>query len=461
MTPQLQQAIKLLQLSRFELDQFISKEVIENPALEEDYADHLETKEKNRTVSKGAAYPGERFREKYLVNDHNSFFGQSRDVEQEYIPSCVKNIPFVNYENMLSSKKTLAEHLLDQISCYDLSDIEKKTAVLLVGNITEKGYLGVELSDFCERENIEIKMVERLLDLIQGLEPLGVGAKNLEECLLLQLKGLGLCNGIVEKIVANHILDLVKKDYQNISKKLKITVAQALENSAVIAGLEPTPGRQFEIASTQYIVPDAYVYRSEQDGWMVFLNSEGIPKLRISKYYKNLSNKLKNSKEKKYIKERIKAADWLVKSLGQRQQTIYKVVQCILDKQVDFFEHGITKLRPMILKNVALSVGMHESTISRVTSNKYIHTPRGVFELKFFFNSFLEQASGEKISSESVKSLIREVVSKENSLTPHSDQELVHILHDKGITIARRTVAKYREQIGILPSSKRKKFYQD
>ena len=363
-----------------------------------------------------------------------------------------------NYENMVTRTATLQEHLMAQVGELDFNEAEKKIALVLTGNIDDKGYLAISLDEVCAQESFDRELVEGVLDTIQHLDPPGIGATSLKECLLIQLRHGKLKNGIVELIIENHISELENRNFPAIAKALKISMEKVIENVAIIAELEPIPGRQFGTESAQYIVPDVYVFKLG-DEWVVSLNEEGLPKLRVSKFYdKMIGTKEAVGADKNYIQEKMKSAVWLIKSIQQRQRTIFRTTESIVARQKDFFDFGVEHLKPMILKDIAEDIEMHESTISRVTSNKYVHTPRGIFELKYFFNSSVSKSDGDSVASESVKRMISDIVKGEDQLHPHSDQKIVEILEERGIELARRTVAKYREQLNIFPSSKRKKY---
>ena len=382
-----------------------------------------------------------------------------------------------NYENMVSKSETLQEYVMDQIGELDFDDEEKHIASNLVGNIDDRGYLNITLEEVAKSLGTTTDAVDDILDTIQRLEPSGIAARNLQECLHIQLRNRQLKNGIVEKIIENHMSDLETRNFPAIAKALKITIDQVIENVQIVAELEPVPGRQFGGGETQYVTPDVYVFKLG-DEWIVNLNEEGLPRLRVSDTYLKLlsekqkaaanakmpeeakdSKKKKSSDEEDYVSEKMKSAEWLIKSIRQRQRTIFKVTESIVERQKDFFEKGTKFLKPMILKDIAEDIEMHESTISRVTNNKFVHTPRGVFELKYFFNSTVTRSDGESLASESVKVMIAEIVKEENPKKPYSEQKIVELLEEKGIPLARRTVAKYREQLDILPSNKRKKLF--
>lgn len=469
MTPQLQQAIKLLQLSRLELEQFVRQELIENPVLEEvgnsaseDVLDKVKEPTEDQILNNQM-----KELENIMSSSNNraadnidwESYSQRSDNSGSILSSFVrKDEEFINYEAIITKAKTLQEYLLMQIAELGFDDKEKHVAEILIGNLDENGYLRGVLEDIAKQENLDLEFCEDILDTIQRLDPPGVGARNLQECLMIQIRNKRLKNGIVEKIVKKHLNNLEKQNYQAISKDLKIPIETVIENIHIILSLDPNPGRQFNIEVPQYIVPDVYVFKLG-DKWVISLNEDGLPKLKINEQYKQLTkNKdaLKSS-DKEYLSEKLKAATWLIKSLQQRQKTIYKVSECIVKRQQEFFQKGVEFLKPMILKDVADDIGLHESTVSRVTTQKYMHTPHGIFELKYFFSTSVATLNGAYIASESVKKMIEDIIRSEDPVKPYSDNEIVEILEKKGIHIARRTVGKYREQLGILSSNRRKK----
>jgi RNA polymerase sigma-54 factor len=472
MTPQLQQAIKLLQLSRMELEQYVSQQIAENPCLEEGQLESPEEiaaveRERERTEEQVV---NESIREATNIvdsaggDDRNDFDWDNSSKMHEHSPSSIRkqnasdeDLP--NYENMVSKANTLQEYLMAQIGELDFSDQEKSVASLLIGNIDDRGYLLISTQELSENENIDLEIVEDILDTVQRLDPPGVGARDLKECLLLQVRNLHLKNGVIERIISNHLHELETHNFAAISKSLKVPQNVIIDNYQMISVLEPVPGRQFGLNDAQYIVPDVYIFKLGEE-WVINLNEDGLPKLKVSDFYQGvMTDKKSKSDDKNYLVEKVKAAEWLIKSIRQRQRTIYRVTESIVKRQRDFFDFGAQHLKPMILKDVADDIGMHESTISRVTSNKYAHTTRGVFELKFFFNSSVTRANGQDVASESVKRMISELIKNEDVKQPHSDQKIVEILEERGIQLARRTVAKYREQLQILPSNRRKKYF--
>ncbi len=464
MTPQLQQAIRLLQLSRLELGEFISEQLEENPVLEEgDEASSVPESTEEQAITDhitGAAEIVDNITpEGSSEVDWESLARMKEAAQQSPITQPRDDSGATHYENVATRAQSLSEHLGKQIAELDFSERELRIAALIIGNLDERGYIAAELDEICQREHVSSEEMAEVLDTVQRLDPSGVGARDLQECLLIQLRNSKRKNGIVEKIVEKHLPLLVTRNFQVIAKDLSITIEQVIENVQIISDLEPNPGRQFGAETVQYLTPDVYVFKSG-DKWIVSLNEEGLPHVKISDHYRALfSDQKRGSKDRSYVSGKLKEAEWLIKSIQQRQSTIYLVTRCIVAKQHDFFEHGIEHLRPMILKDIAKELDLHESTISRVTSSKYAHTPRGIFELKFFFNSAVSGTKGAGVASETVKRKIAALVRSEDPKRPHSDQALVEILEKDSIQLARRTVAKYREQLSIPPSSKRKKFF--
>ena len=477
MTPQLQQAIKLLQLSRLELEEFVTQQLEENPVLEEgaievseerqqseDSVERTEDQANSDHIESGVGdlvdkVDGEAPAAEVDWDQFNSRLERTSSSSTSTSSSSKNGEEAPNYENIVTRSKSLQEHLMAQIGELDLDDDENHVASILIGNIDDRGYLQTSCEEIASMEDIELDLLEDILDVIQHLDPPGVGARDLKDCLLIQLRLGRLRNGVVEKVVDLHLSDLETRNYQAIVKSLKIPMEKVIESVQTISELDPVPGRQFSIEAPQYVVPDVYVFKMGVD-WVVGMNEDGLPKLRVSDLYRDMA-KGKEAKvdDKAYLQEKLKSADWLIKSIQQRQRTIFRVAECIVKRQREFFEVGVQALRPMILKDIAEDIEMHESTISRVTSNKYMHTPRGIFELKYFFNSSVSRSDGDSVASEAVKQLIDQTVKSEDPKKPLSDQQIVEILEVKGIQLARRTVAKYREQLGIAPSSRRKRFY--
>ena len=466
MTPQLQQAIKLLQLSRMELAGMIEQELEENPALEENLqeitaqADEREFEDK---LSSSNENIDENIKEVTIDEkvapdtDWDSYINEYSSTGRVHTERDLQEAP--NYEAFTSAKKTLEDHLQWQLLMNGPTDEEEEIGSMIIGNLNLDGYLCAPLEEIAASGPFELKDVEAMLKTMQSFDPPGVCARDLRESLLIQISLLGIENPMLEKIITNHMKNLENKNYKKIAKDLGISIDHVVSAVNVIKCLEPKPGREFSTEEPQYIIPDIYVYR-EGDDFKIVMNDDGLPKLRISRVYKEaMSNGKGISKEAKlYLNEKMQSASWLIKSIHQRQKTIHSVMESIIKFQKEFFLNGITELKPMILKDVAEDIQMHESTISRVTTNKYAYTPQGLFELKYFFNSSISRTDGDSMASASVKDKIKLIIEKENPSDPYSDKKLTELLKDSNINIARRTVAKYREMLHILPSSKRKQF---
>lgn len=462
-TPQLQQAIKLLQMSRMELESAVRSELEENPILEE--AEQLKEEDLQRT--KEAATEVESGAES---NDQISQDPQKQDEFEweSYIEANQKppqsgmagSEEIMNYENVITASQTLADHLYWQVKMNGFSEEEERAADALIGAIDDDGYMKVPMEQIAEEEKLDVGLLEDTLTLIHEFDPPGVGARDLKECLLIQAKHLEEDTHDLVTLINNHLKDLEKKNYEAIAKALGREVGDVVEMCKIIYAMDPKPGRAFVSSDTHYVTPDVYVYKVGDD-YVVSLNEDGLPRLKISNFYKNMlkGGKTTGDKTQDYIQEKLRSAVWLIKSIHQRQRTIYKVAESIVKHQRDFFEKGSEFLKPMVLRDIANDIGMHESTVSRVTTAKYMHTPQGIYELKYFFNSGISSSDGESLASESVKIKIKDLVGKEDPKNPLSDQKIVDLLKVDGIQIARRTVAKYRDMLKILPSSQRKKYF--
>ena len=474
MTPQLQQAIKLLQLSRLELEQFVETQMAENPVLEEvasEASDDFSPIEREFTEAEAVSGRLEeassivdqvgKTKETEVDWERLSNYEESRHQASNSGSKGGLDDEAPNYENIVTKAGTLQEYVLDQSREVDFSDEELKIAEQIAGNIDDRGYLVGSIEELCEKEGFDLEVAEGVLDTIQHFDPPGVAARDIKECLLIQIKHFQLRNGLVERIVGDHLHDLENRNYSAVAKALGVALEVIYTNVGIIAGLEPIPGRQFGPEATQYVIPDVYVFKVGTD-WVVSMNEDGLPRLKVSPFYKDMLKEqkalaTKKSEGKEYLDDKIKSAKWIIKSMEQRQRTIQRVTEKILERQKDFFEYGIQYLKPMVLRDIADALELHESTISRVTTNKYIHTPRGIYELKFFFNSAIGKTNGESVANEAVKSRIAEIVKAEDHVKPLSDQDSMNMLTKENIDISRRTVAKYREQLGVLPSSKRRK----
>lgn len=471
MTPQLQQAIKLLQLSRLEMVEAINKELEENPVLEEEagedfvegeeqitemdtpitvQADEIRLPEQTPEIT-GEGDGREEFDWDSYLEDYGPV-GTIREYTEEEAPT---------WDNLLTKAPTLADHLLWQLRLSRITEDEMIIGENIIGNLDGNGYLTCTVEEIAEQLDVEPATVEKVLLKIQGFDPPGVAARDLKECLLIQVKSLGIHDTLVEQIIRNHLKDLETKNYPALAKKLKISLDEVMHAVAIIGNMDPKPGRAFSDERVQSIVPDVIVVKVGND-YRVMLNDDELPRLKISNFYREIMAGLDGRKDgevgKKYIKEKVKSALWLIKSIQQRQRTILKVAESIVRFQKDFFDHGISHMKPLVLRDVAADVNMHESTISRVVTNKYMQTPAGIFEMKYFFSSGLPTTQGEAIASTSVKEEIKKLISEENPQKPLSDSEIVKLLKKRGINIARRTVAKYREMMDIMPSSQRRRY---
>lgn len=461
-TPQLQQAIKLLQLSRLELLETIQQELEVNPVLEE-AAEGVEDVEIKDEAEPEAPRVEERFDEVEITEKVRDDFDWESFLEDysTYAPVTNERDPNQeqpSFEQRLTSKPSLEDHLMWQLCLSDFTEEERDIAVQIIGNLNSDGYLLAGVDEIAQLTGFPADRVEHVLKKVQGFDPPGVAARSLQECLLIQARSLDIPNGLVETIIEHYLSYLENKNYQGLVKALRRPKEEVQAAVEVILSLDPKPGRAYSEEEVHYVSPDIYVIKVD-DEFVVVLNEDGMPKLRVNPYYKEALRRDSAVPEeaKEYIQGKLRSAAWLIKSIHQRQRTLYKVAQSIVNFQREFFEKGIAYLKPMVLRDVAEDVGMHESTISRVTTNKYMHTPQGIFELKYFFNSSINSVVGEAVASESVKERIRRLIRDEDPANPYSDKDLVDLLKKENIRIARRTVAKYREMLGILPSHKRKR----
>ena len=464
-TPQLQQAIKLLQMSRLELESQVRSELEENPILEE--AEVLKEEDFERTKEVAAQLEGKTETPDAAAQDpqrQDEFEWENYLETQHKAPreSSSGSEEIMNYENVISTTQTLHDHLYWQVKMAGFSEQEERAADALIAYIDDDGYIKTPLAQIAEEEKLPLEDLEDTLTLIHDFDPAGVGARDLKECLIVQAKHIQEDTTDLLLLINNHLKDLEKKNYDAIAKTLNKPMEEIIDMCKIIYAMDPKPGRAYAGNDTHYVTPDVYVYKVGDD-FSVSLNEDGLPKLKISNYYRNMlkggSSPTGDAKAADFISEKLKSAVWLIKSIHQRQRTIYKVAESIVKHQREFFEKGTAFLKPMILRDIAADIGMHESTVSRVTTAKYMHSPQGIFELKYFFNSGIASTDGDSLASEAVKLKIKELVSKEDPKKPLSDQKLVDLLKKDGVDIARRTVAKYREVLKILASSQRKKMF--
>ena len=492
MTPQLQQAIKLLQLSRLELQQVLSQHLLENPLLEEESPDadegdgptpeEIVAERKEEAIDGTDTGDGDAGGEAGAGEANELSEPLSPDGWEDYYESdwrpgggkyeAFPEGDFPSYDQTLTKPATLEDHLLWQLRLSSEDEEEKAIGHMIIGNLDEDGYLRTSIEEIAEEARASVKKVDSVLSLIQTFDPIGVAARDLQECLLIQLRhlhnplGNGCVHGgirqesLLELIITRHLHDLQKKRYLTIAKAVGRAVEEIVEAVHVIEGLEPKPGRPYCSDNNQVIVPDVFVFKDEGE-WRVVLNDDGMPRVRINPYYTEMLGTKRGDGDatKAYLEDKLRGAQWIMRSLEQRNKTILKVVGSLIKFQEAFLEKGIQYLKPLVLKQVAEDVGMHESTISRVTTNKYMYCPQGMLELKFFFNTGIQQVEpgAEDLSSITVRELIREMVGQESPGKPLKDQEIVSRLRARGIIIARRTVAKYRAELNIAPASQRKR----
>lgn len=440
MTPELIQAIQILQYNNQELNEYIDKELLENPILESEYHKESDTE-----------IDIDSLRDQLIQADENvEAYKQweSHSTSDEY-----------SYENFVAFNYTLTEFLIEQLHFSSLKGQDAEIGRYIIENIDDNGYLSMSLEDICSVLDVDLDSCERVLDLIHTFEPSGVGARDLNECLIIQLASLGELTDEIEFIISNRLKDLADNKYALISKEVGISLTEVQGIADLIKTLEPKPGRGFDSDnSIKYIIPDIYVEETNGE-YVVSANDGSTPSLHISSYYNSLTEEAKSDKElSNYLNNRFNSAMWLMKSIEQRKKTIYNVASAIVQFQNDFFAKGERFLKPLTLKQIAETVGVHESTVSRAINGKYMQCPRGVFELKYFFTGGILNEDGSGVSSNSIKSMIKEFVDTEDDKKPLSDSKISEMLHEKGIDISRRTVAKYRDDIGILPSSKRRRF---
>jgi len=466
MTPLLQQAIQLLQLSTLELEQVVRKELEENPLLEELPTEGADTPAANTpeaaTELPPATPPSE------PVSNETSTVDSERaddlpfdlssvifDQADERTPVSTESREDLPFENLGGSETTsLADHLSEQLRLATGDPDTLSIGMAIIGNLDEDGYLRADVAEIAAGTGQTTEAVERVLTLVQGFDPRGVAARSIQECLLLQLTADPDPDPVSVEIVERFFDDLGRRRYADIARAMKLALDRIMESIDEIQTLEPKPGRQFAVVDSRYIVPDVTIQKVGAD-YVVVLNEEGIPRLRVNALYRSLLRR-SGDEAKQYVEQKIRSAVWLIKSVEQRQRTLRRVAQSLVNFQREFLDKGLPHLRPLALRDVGDDINMHESTISRVTTNKYVQTPQGLFELKFFFHSGIESTNGSMVSSVSVKKMIRDMVEAEEPASALSDQEIAKTLHGQGLTIARRTVAKYREELGILPSHQRR-----
>lgn len=445
-TPALRQAIAILQMSTMELDEYLKQAIEENPLLEEQEnlknAEDYDETEKEPQESKDNT-------EEWL------------DVFRNREKNTINKNEAKAFENFVSTQPSLYEHLLFQLRVTIHDKLEMDIGEYIIGSIDNKGYLQEKTSVIAKNVPADIEQVEKVLAIIQTFHPQGVGARDLKECLLLQLKYQGKNEPLYEFIISNHLQDLGKGRLNKIARASGESIATVQQACDFIRNLNPRPGLQYSNKDEiKYIIPDITVEKIEGE-YILVVNDGGFPKLMVNEMYEDMLKQPHNFNEetKKYLEDKMGAAIWLIKCIDQRRLTLLKVANCIVELQKEFIDKGVRYLQPLTLKDVAELLGIHESTVSRATSNKYIQTPQGLFEMKYFFSSAVESSLGnQSISSTSIKDMIEEIIAHEDSLAPYSDQAIANILEKKGINLSRRTVTKYRQEMGILSTVARKRY---
>ena len=462
MSQRLQQAIQLLQLNRQELSAQIQKELLENPILEE----FLETKENDPAQSssdKMEEGAPSLLSEAGSDWDWETYYNDTSKLPPNFQSSTASANDISRYESVLGQALSLADHLVWQLNLSILGEKENEIGHIIIDSIGDDGYLICSLEELSKENPYSAEDFEKVLKTIQAFDPVGVGARSLKECLKIQAQFIEENNSDVMYILDNFLKALEQKNFKVIANNMKKDLEEVKELCNAIYAMDPKPGLAYSNQRPEYIVPDVYVYKVGS-GYMIALNEDGLPRLRISNYYRNLlktdqlDKAADDEQAKKYIESKIRSALWLIRSVNQRNKTIYRVAESLLKYQKDFFDKGVEAIKPLILKTVANDLQVHESTVSRITNNKYIDTPHGIYELKYFFNSGVSRKDGSILATEAIKLKVQNLIKNESPLKPLSDQKIVNILKKEvGIEIARRTVAKYREVLKILPASKRKK----
>jgi RNA polymerase sigma-54 factor len=459
LTPSLQQAIKLLPMTTIELADLLNQEMVENPMLEEVPTEDLPASNTTPTTEAEAEPPAADKTDTWDDADYAYFFGEYLDDGyRPRQPTEVRELPPI--ENTLSTKSSLADHVLWQLTLQTSDDQMREIGGAIIGNLDEDGYLVASIDEIAAQGGWTVPEVERALELIQTFDPIGVGARDLQECLLLQLRSVGLAGTPTETLVRDHLRLLQNHRIPELAKLLNLEPEEVKQHIDVIRHLDPKPGARYTPADSQYVIPDVYIVKTDE-GYRAVLNEDGLPQLRISPVYRRLLDKGGDASDetRAYVKDKFRSALWLLKSVDQRQKTIVKVATSIITFQKEFLDQGIEHLRPLVLRDVANDIGMHESTVSRVVNNKYMHTPQGVYEMKYFFHSGISSSYGESVSSVTIKQHIRKIIEAEDARRPLSDSKIMNILQKEGLALARRTIAKYREELKIPTSNQRKVLY--
>ncbi|HMC83118.1 MAG TPA: RNA polymerase factor sigma-54 [Candidatus Polarisedimenticolia bacterium] len=467
MTPSLQQAIKLLQMSKLELVEEITQELTLNPVLEETQEaregepPEAETPAEETAPVPTAEPPGEASADSFQEIDYQAYFQDYLDAG--YNPRVpAEEVEAPPLENILTRPQNLADHLLWQLAMNLPEGAEQEIGRAIIGNLDENGYLKASPEEIQAMGGFTREKVSGVLSQIQEFDPTGVAARDLRECLLIQCRAFDMEGTPQEAIIRDHLELLEGRRFKEIASALGCTLEEVHRHVEIIRGFDPRPGKKYNVDRSNYVIPDVYVYKVDE-GYAIVLNEEGLPRLRVSSFYRRMVDKANTSVSREardYVREKLSSALRLIKSLEERQRTIYKVARSIVKFQKNFLDYGFEHLRPLILKDVADDIEMHESTVSRVVNNKYMHTPRGLFEMKFFFHSGIASVLGEDVSSLTVKERIKKLIAEESQARPLSDSSIAKLLGGEGLQIARRTVAKYREELRIPSSNDRRRGFR-
>lgn len=457
LAPQLRQSLELLQASMLELRSMVQQEIEQNPTLEEKLSDS-ERIEVEPVAPEEEIAPAEDWEKEYealaqLDDEWKDYFRASSS-HAGHSPDDEARRQF--YMDSITQTESLQEHLLRQLALSGFSAHEHQIGELLIGNINEDGYLATDLEELASTTSFELAEIEAVLAHIREFDPVGVGSRDLRECLLCQIRRAGKEGALTEKIIRNHLEELGAKRYSQIAKALDATPDEIQDAAQYIATLEPKPGRRFSDEQSPYVMPEVFVQKVNGE-YVVAMNDDNLPRLRISKQYRTLMDQPTTTREvKQYIQDKIRSSAFIIKSIHQRQQTIRNIAEEIVRVQKEFLDQGVTHLRPLIMSQVASVLGIHETTVSRAVANKYMQTPQGMYEMKYFFTPGYKTDGGESVSNKSIKDRIAVMIAREEATSPLSDQALADALKEDGVTVARRTVAKYREELKILPSHQRK-----
>lgn len=449
-TPELRLAIKILQFSAVELAEYVDEQLVENPVLEVEQVD--------ADIESIPAADDKELQDAGEVNfDWEQYFRDAGEIRAEKIKD--RETENWGYDSLIPQVSTLHDHLMFQLALIDLNKEEKTVAEFLIGNIDDNGYLNSSVEEAAVHYGLGQDTAEKVLELIQTFDPPGVGARDLRECLLIQCAQRGIQNELISKIITNHLNEIAEGKIMKVAKNLGVSLGELQEAIDFLKLFEPKPGRRFaQTDETRYITPDIVVEKIGNE-YVILVNDITVPRLSINPYYREiLKGNQEDQEGRKYLESKMNSAVWLVKSIEQRRLTLYKVARCLVDFQTEFLEKGIKSLKPLTMKQVAEQLGIHESTVSRATAGKYMQTPRGIFELKFFFTSGVSNVQGDSTSAEAVKRMIKELIDKEDTKKPLSDQKIAAKLQELGVEVSRRTIAKYRDEMGIVSTTKRKRY---